>query len=63
MTPATWNHIETVIQMVVGITIAQVVLWLFNVPMQDAVFITVIMTVVSYIRSYVIRSVFDNWRR
>lgn len=58
MTLRQWSHLETISQMVVGMVLAQIVLFLFGIPLGEAVWFGVVMLMVSYIRTYLIRRSF-----
>lgn len=63
MTPWAWNHTETTGQIVAGTVVAQVVLWCFGIPLGAAAALNVVMTVLMYLKTYYVRSIFDRLRR
>lgn len=51
---------EAFMNMFLGVVISQVVLYAYGMPIGDASVITVIMIVLSFIRSYAVRRFFDG---
>ena len=62
MTVEGWHHAEAACQMITGTVLAQGVLWCFDVPLGDALWINAVMFCVSYIRTYAIRRAFHAAR-
>lgn len=58
MRPSRWIAIEAAVNTVTGTGLAVLVLVLFGIPMSTSVVINVIMTALSFARSYVLRSLF-----
>lgn len=63
MSSRTWSHLETWCQMIVGTLLAQLILWLFGVPLLTAINLNIVMFIVSYVRTYTIRRIFNRLRR
>jgi hypothetical protein len=53
-------HGEALANTVTGIAIAQGFLWLFGVAFNEALALNAVMFTVSYVRSYIIRMLFDR---
>jgi hypothetical protein len=53
------SHMETAINAVVGIPLSQGVLWIFGLPIGEAVLVGVVMFLVSYLRGFLVRRIFD----
>jgi len=52
-------HIESIVQNVFGVFLAQIVLHCFNVPLTNAIWISTVIFFLSYIRTYLIRRLFQ----
>ena len=50
---------EALANMILGLILSQIVLFLFGIPVQDAALINVIMIAISFIRSYFVRRFFN----
>lgn len=50
---------EALANMILGLILSQIVLFLFGIPVQDAALINVIMIFVSFLRSYFVRRFFN----
>lgn len=56
-------HIEALLNCITGVVLAQLVLWAFGVPLHEALALNVVMILVSYVRSFVLRMIFAVlWR-
>jgi hypothetical protein len=51
-------HIESVLNAVLGITMAQAILWLFAVPFSDAIGMNRVLFFTSWARAFVLRILF-----
>jgi hypothetical protein len=56
-------HFEAAANSVIGIALAQLVLFAFGVPLHEAAVLNAVMIGVSYARSFVLRVVFDRLAR
>lgn len=56
-------HAEAALNAVLGIVIAQVVLWLFGIPLSLAIVMNLVMLAASYARSFVLRILFARLAR
>lgn len=56
-------HFEAAANSVIGIALAQLVLFAFDVPLHEAVALNAAMIGVSYARSFVLRVMFARWAR
>ena len=52
------RHLEAVANAILGIAIAQLVLWLFGVPLSSAIAMNLVMFAASYARALVLRILF-----
>lgn len=52
------SHVEAVCNAVVGVVLAQAVLWAFGMPVREALSLNAVMFIVSFLRSLIIRRAF-----
>jgi hypothetical protein len=58
-----WNHIESVTQMISGSVMAFTGYLWFGISFKDAIGIDIVLTIVIYVKSYYVRTLFDWLRR
>jgi hypothetical protein len=63
MTPKTWNHIESAVQISSSSAIAFTGYLWFGISARDAIGIDIVLTAVIYVKCYYVRSLFDWLRR
>lgn len=56
-------HMEAAANTIIGVVIGQSVLFVFGIPVTEAIPITVIIITLSYIRSFVLRLAFRRFER
>ena len=56
-------HMEAAANTVIGVIIGQTVLFVFGIPVTEAIPITAIIIALSYVRSFVLRLVFRSFER
>lgn len=56
-------HMEAAANTVIGVIIGQTVLFVFGIPVTEAIPITAIIIALSYVRSFVLRLVFRRFDR
>ena len=56
------SHAEAITNSIVGAALAQAVLWLFGMPLDEAVALNVTMIIISYLRAFVIRRAFEGFQ-
>lgn len=52
------SHVEAVANAIVGTVIGQIVLWLFGLPITEALWLNITFLGVSYIRAFILRRIF-----
>ncbi len=62
MSDSGWAHAEAAAQNIVGVVMAQFVLWCFSIPLASAIGLNIVMFILSYARTYVLRRVFHHVR-
>lgn len=55
--------LEAAANSIAGIVLAQIVLWAFGLPLLEAITLNVVMIIVSYVRSLVLRMIFAWFAR
>lgn len=54
-------HWEAAANSVAGVVLAQLVLWVFGLPFDEAVWLNFVMIIVSYVRAVLLRLIFSRW--
>jgi hypothetical protein len=54
------SHAEAFANAVIGAGLSQLVLWLFGVPLTEAITVNAVMIGVSYMRAFAIRRMFER---
>lgn len=52
------THVESLANAILGIAIAQLVLWVWGVPLHEAVGLNATLFGISYVRAYALRTIF-----
>lgn len=55
------SHYEAAANALIGLMLAQLVLWLWGIPIVEALWLNAVMMAVSYARSYALRRIFARF--